>query len=192
MFWPALDRFLARVRPALDLAVVAAAWHATYLFRLGFERWFSARPGYDAWVLGGLLLVYAATFVLLRVPKGVWRFSGFGEVQRLALACGVAGLLGATAVLMLGLAKVPRSVLGLHPVLTLAGLAMTRMAYRMLYEHARSRITEKTAAASVEVSGSIGVQQQPGEEGAHAGSRELIRRHGHAGQCAGLRIVDGG
>jgi hypothetical protein len=63
MFWPALDRFLARMRPAreplsllLDLAVVAAAWHATYLFRLGFERWFSARPGYDTWVLGGLLL----------------------------------------------------------------------------------------------------------------------------------------
>ena len=147
MFWPALDRFLARVRPAreplsllLDLAVVAAAWHATYLFRLGFERWFSARPGYDAWVLGGLLLVYAATFVLLRVPKGVWRFSGFGEVQRLALACGVAGLLGATAVLMLGLAKVPRSVLGLHPVLTLAGLAMTRMAYRMLYEQMLVRL----------------------------------------------------
>jgi FlaA1/EpsC-like NDP-sugar epimerase len=35
---------------------------------------------------------------------------------------------------------VPRSVLGLHPVLTLAGLAMTRMAYRMLYEQMLVRL----------------------------------------------------
>ena len=41
----------------------------------------------------------------------------------------------------LGLAKVPRAVLALHPVVTLMGLVLVRMAYRMLYEHARSRIT---------------------------------------------------
>jgi hypothetical protein len=69
MFWPALDRFLracartaSRCRLLLDLAVVAAAWNATYLFRLGFERWFSARPGYDTWVLLAIVGAYAATF----------------------------------------------------------------------------------------------------------------------------------
>jgi len=39
----------------LDLAVVALASQATYLFRLGFERRFSARPGYDHWVLLGFV-----------------------------------------------------------------------------------------------------------------------------------------
>ena len=71
----------------------------------------------------------------------MWRFSGFGEVQRLALACGAAGLLGATLVLMAHLHGVPRAVLALHPVFTLMLLAMMRMGYRMLYEHMRSRIS---------------------------------------------------
>jgi FlaA1/EpsC-like NDP-sugar epimerase len=37
--------------------------------------------------------------------------------------------------------KVPRSVLALHPLIALMGLCIVRMAYRMLYEHARDRIT---------------------------------------------------
>ncbi|MGH8797844.1 MAG: polysaccharide biosynthesis protein, partial [Caldimonas sp.] len=66
---------------------------------------------------------------------------GFGEVQRLALACTVAGLISAVAILLLQLSQVPRSVLVLHPLIALIGLCMVRMGYRMLYEHARSRIT---------------------------------------------------
>jgi FlaA1/EpsC-like NDP-sugar epimerase len=41
----------------------------------------------------------------------------------------------------LGLAKVPRAVLALHPVVALMGVCVVRIGYRMLYEHARSRIT---------------------------------------------------
>lgn len=147
MDWQRFDVLLTRVRPhrerlalLLDLAVVALAWQFTYLFRLGFERWFSARPGYDFLVLLGALVVYTAALLILRVPKGMWRFSGFGEVKRLALACGGAGLVAATAVLMLQLSGVPRAVLALHPVFALMLLAMMRMGYRMLYEHMRSRI----------------------------------------------------
>ncbi|MFY7864999.1 polysaccharide biosynthesis protein [Roseateles sp.] len=148
MNWLSLDAFLTRIRPqrealalGLDLAVVALAWQATYLFRLGFERWFSARPAYDHWVLLGFVLLYALVLKGLKVPKGMWRFSGFGEVQRLALVCLIAGLIGATVVLMAHLSKVPRAVLALHPLFTLMGLAMLRMGYRMLYEHMRSRIS---------------------------------------------------
>jgi FlaA1/EpsC-like NDP-sugar epimerase len=148
MDWQPLDVLLTRVRPhrerlalLLDLAVVALAWQFTYLFRLGFERWFSARPGYDVLVLVGALVIYAAALLVLKVPKGMWRFSGFGEVKRLALACGGAGLITATAVLMLQLNGVPRAVLALHPVFVLMLLAMMRMGYRMLYEHMRSRIS---------------------------------------------------
>jgi FlaA1/EpsC-like NDP-sugar epimerase len=150
--WHRLDLALARMRPhrepvalAIDAVLVALAWNATYLFRLGFERWFSARPAYDHWVLLGIVGVYALTFWWLKVPKGMWRFSGFGEIRRLALACAIAGALSAAAVLALQLSKVPRAVLALHPLITLMTVALVRMSYRMLYEHARSRITGSDA-----------------------------------------------
>ena len=148
MSWHTLDTLLTRIRPhreplalAIDAAVIAACWNITYLFRLGFERWWSARPSYDGWVLAGLLALYVAVFAALKVPKGMWRFSGFGEVQRLTFACAIAGLLGAVGVLMAQLVQVPRAVLALHPVVSLMGLAMVRIGYRMLYEHMRGRIS---------------------------------------------------
>ena len=148
MDWQRLDVLLTRVRPhrerfalLLDVIVVALAWQFTYLFRLGVERWFSARPDYDGYVLLGVLALYAVALLALRVPKGMWRFSGFGEVKRLALACTGAGLVSATLVLMAHLNGVPRAVLALHPFFTLMLLAMMRMGYRMLYEHMRSRIS---------------------------------------------------
>jgi FlaA1/EpsC-like NDP-sugar epimerase len=148
MNWQTLDSLLTRIRPhreglslAIDAAVIAACWHITYLFRLGYERWHHERPPYDHWVLVGLIALYLLVFKLLKVPKGMWRFSGFGEVQRLTLACGIAGLTGAVIVLMGQLAGVPRAVLGLHPVVSLMGLAMVRISYRMLYEHMRGRIS---------------------------------------------------
>ncbi|MDP2007327.1 MAG: nucleoside-diphosphate sugar epimerase/dehydratase [Rubrivivax sp.] len=146
-FWHRVDRVLARLRPhretltlLVDAAVVAACWNITYLFRLGFERWISARPSYDGWVLLGIVLAYAAASRLLKVPQSMWRFSGFGEIQRLLLACALAGGAAAAMVVGLGLSKVPRAVLALHPVVTLMGLAVVRIVYRMTYEHARSRI----------------------------------------------------
>ncbi|MFG6441709.1 polysaccharide biosynthesis protein [Roseateles sp. LKC17W] len=148
MNWLSLDAWLTRIRPhrealalALDMAAVAVAWQATYLFRLGFERWFSARPDYDHWVLLGVVAIYALLLKLLKVPKGMWRFSGFGEIKRLAAVCVASGLLVAVVVLMAQLTKVPRAVLALHPLFTLMALAMMRMGYRMLYEHMRSRIS---------------------------------------------------
>ena len=145
--WHRLDLLLARLRPhraplslAVDAVVVAACWNVTYLFRLGFERWISARPSYDGWVLLGIVAAYLAASMLFRVPQSMWRFSGFGEVKRLTLACLLAGTASAAVVMGLGLVKIPRAVLALHPVVTLMGLSLVRIAYRMLYEHARSRI----------------------------------------------------
>ncbi|MBL8320538.1 MAG: polysaccharide biosynthesis protein [Burkholderiaceae bacterium] len=150
--WHRLDRLLARLRPhreplalAIDGALVAVAWNATYLFRLGFERWFSARPAYDGWVLAGVVCAYVLMFQLLQVPKGIWRFSGFGEVRRILLACAIAGAISTAAVFALQLRGVPRAVLALHPVMTLMVLALVRLSYRMLYEHARARITGSDA-----------------------------------------------
>jgi FlaA1/EpsC-like NDP-sugar epimerase len=146
--WHRLDRFLARLRPhreplslAVDAAMVVLAWNATYLFRLGFERWWSARPSYDGWVLLGVVVVYLAALAAAKVPQSMWRFSGFGEVKRLTTACMGAGLVAAVGVMGLQLLQVPRAVLALHPLVTLMAMCMVRIAYRMLYEHSRARIT---------------------------------------------------
>jgi FlaA1/EpsC-like NDP-sugar epimerase len=153
-FWQRLDVALARLRPHRELLsllvdgfVIAACWNATYLFRLGFERWISARPDYDPWVMLALVALYLLASIAFRVPQSMWRFSGFGEVQRLTLACAAAGAVGAALVMGLELRKVPRAVLALHPIVTLMGLILVRILYRMTYEHARSRI----AGASGEI-----------------------------------------
>jgi FlaA1/EpsC-like NDP-sugar epimerase len=152
-FWHRLELALARVRPhrqplslVVDGLVVAACWNVTYLFRLGFERWLSARPGYDGWVLLGVVATYLAIFAAAGVPRGMWRFSGFGDIKRLTLSCGVAGVLAAGWVMGARLTQVPRAVLALHPFVSLMGVCMVRFAYRMLYEHARARITGGDAA----------------------------------------------
>ncbi len=150
--WHRLDRLLAWIRPqreplsmAVDALVIAIAWNLTYLFRLGFERWWHVRPGYDAWVMLGIIAVYLAAFALLRVPQSMWRFVGFGEVQRLTLACALAGVLAGFGVRALGLVQVPRAVLAVHPFVVLMGVVLVRIAYRMVYEHARARITGSDA-----------------------------------------------
>jgi FlaA1/EpsC-like NDP-sugar epimerase len=147
-FWHRLERLLAALRPhrvplslAVDALVVALCWNVTYLFRLGFERWISARPGYDALVMAAVVAGYLVALAAVRMPQSLWRFSGFGEVKRLTLVCAMVGVLAALVIMGLGLRKVPRAVLALHPVVTLMGLALVRIVYRMVYEHARSRIT---------------------------------------------------
>jgi FlaA1/EpsC-like NDP-sugar epimerase len=147
-FWHRLDRFLARLRPhreplslAIDGLLIAFAWNVTYLFRIGFDRWFDARPRYDAWVMLGIIAVYLGLFAALRVPQSMWRFSGFGVVKRLTWACLFAGMGCAAIVMGLQLYGVPRSVLALHPLVALMCVCVVRVAYRMLYEHSRAQIT---------------------------------------------------
>ncbi|MEP6502254.1 MAG: nucleoside-diphosphate sugar epimerase/dehydratase [Betaproteobacteria bacterium] len=147
-FWHRLDRFLARLRPhreplslIVDGLLIAFAWNITYLFRIGFDRWFEARPTYDLWVMLGIIVVYLSLFALLRVPQSMWRFSGFGEVKRLTWACLGAGVACAAIVMGMQLYGVPRSVLALHPLVTLMSVCMVRVGYRMLYEHSRAQIT---------------------------------------------------
>ena len=150
--WHRIDAVLARLRPhreplslLVDGVMVAIAWNITYLFRLGFERWITARPDYDPWVMLGVVAAYLLAFVVLRVPQSMWRFSGFSEVTRLTWACLAAGVASAVVVMALGLVKVPRAVLALHPVVALMALVLVRIAYRMLYEHARRQITGSDA-----------------------------------------------
>lgn len=124
----------------IDASVVWWAWQATYLFRLGFDRWLSARAPYDPWVALGVVIAYLLAFKAYGQTRGVWRFTGFGDIQRLALACATAGLAcGLLISPLLGLAKVPRAVLALHPLVALMGVCGARLLYRMVHEHLQAR-----------------------------------------------------
>lgn len=145
--WAWLDQAMSKLNPrnrrialAVDGLIVLACWHLTYLFRLGFERWQPGRPWYDDAVSLVVVLTYLACTTLAGVPRGLWRFFGFDDFRRIALACLLAGLISAVGVLMMQLVGVARAVLLLHPLFCILGLSLVRMAYRMLWEAARNRV----------------------------------------------------
>lgn len=144
--WVRLDRAMSNLHPrrrlvaaAVDALTVLVCWHLTYLFRLGFERYQPGRPWYDDYVSFGVVAAYLACLALMRVPRGLWRYFGFDDLKRITLACLMAGMVSAVAVLMAQLVGVARAVLLLHPLFCIAALSMVRMAYRMVWEQARSQ-----------------------------------------------------
>lgn len=146
--WAWLDQAMSALNPrnrsvamAADTLVILACWHVTYLFRLGFERWQPGRPWYDDYVSFGVVLAYLLFMAVAGVPRGLWRFFGFDDFKRVAAACLMAGLFSAVVVLMAQLVGVARAVLLLHPLFCLVALSLVRMAYRMVWEHARSRVS---------------------------------------------------
>jgi FlaA1/EpsC-like NDP-sugar epimerase len=154
MLWTPLNRFLDTLRPRRQLVVllvdallIAVAWHMTYLFRMGVERWLYERPSYDGFVLLGVIAIYSALSWALDVPRAAWRYTSFHEITRLAWVCLGAGLASAVTVLMAQLVEVPRAVLALHPVFTLVTLSLARMTVRMLSESSRARRAGHGAAA---------------------------------------------
>jgi hypothetical protein len=94
MFWHQLDRFLARARAhrqglslLVDGWVIAVAWNFTYLFRLGFDRWFSARPSYDHWVMLAAVVLYLLVFTAAAIPRGVWDWLAWWPVRSWRWPC---------------------------------------------------------------------------------------------------------
>lgn len=144
--WQTLDEWMSALRPrnravamAVDGVAIVLCWHVTYLFRLGFERWQPGRPWYDDLVSFGVAATYLLMLALAGVPRGLWRYFGFDDFRRIAIACGVAGAASALVILMAQLSAVPRAVLVLHPFFTAFVLCMLRMSYRVLWEYAREQ-----------------------------------------------------
>jgi lipopolysaccharide/colanic/teichoic acid biosynthesis glycosyltransferase len=144
--WQWLESSMSALRPrnralamATDGVVILLCWHLTYLFRLGFERWQPGRPWYDDLVSFGVASTYLIMLALAGVPRGLWRYFGFDDFRRIAIACGVAGGACALVVLMAQLSAVPRAVLLLHPLFTAFVLSMVRMSYRVVWEYAREQ-----------------------------------------------------
>jgi lipopolysaccharide/colanic/teichoic acid biosynthesis glycosyltransferase len=148
--WVWLDQTMSALRPhrraaamAVDALTVLVCWQITYLFRLGFERWQPGRPWYDDYVAFGVVVVYLVMLAVTGVPRGLWRFFGFDDFKRIAAASFVAGLISAVGVLAAQLSGVARAVLLLHPLFCVLALCLTRMGYRMVWEHARARVSEE-------------------------------------------------
>jgi FlaA1/EpsC-like NDP-sugar epimerase len=146
MLWTPLNRLLDLIRPRRQEAVLLAdaglivlAWHTTYLFRMGVERWLYERPIYDSAVLLGVIVIYGVLSWALGVPRAAWRYTSFHEISRLAWVCLGAGLGSAVIVLMAHLVGVPRAVLALHPVFALIMMSLARMLVRMVSESSRAR-----------------------------------------------------
>lgn len=144
--WNAFNRYLDNLRPQrqwvvllADAGLIALAWHTTYLFRMGVERWLYERPAYDSAVLVGVIAVYSVVSWAVGVPRASWRYASFNEIVRLAWVCLGAGLASAVVILMAQLVEVPRAVLALHPIFALTTLSLARMVVRMLNDHARQR-----------------------------------------------------
>ena len=144
--WNAFNRYLDNLRPQrqgvvllADAWLIALAWHTTYLFRMGVERWLYERPSYDTAVLLGVISVYSVVSWALGVPRASWRYASFNEIVRLAWVCLGAGLASAVVILMAQLVEVPRAVLALHPIFALTTLSLARMVVRMLNDHARQK-----------------------------------------------------
>ncbi|CAH0348461.1 nucleoside-diphosphate sugar epimerase/dehydratase [Aquabacterium sp. CECT 9606] len=146
MIWNRLDRIAHVLRPhrqaavlLIDAGLIVLAWHATYLFRMGVERWLHERPAYDTVVLFGVIAVYSAVSWALGVPRAAWRYTSFNEITRLGWVCLGGGLASAVVVLMAQLVEIPRAVLALHPFMVLVTWSLARMLVRMLSEQSRAR-----------------------------------------------------
>ena len=146
MIWNRLDRIAQVLRPhrqasviLIDALLIALAWHITYLFRMGVERWLHERPVYDTVVLLGVIAVYSVVSWALNVPRATWRYTSFNEITRLGWVCLGGGLAAAVVVLMAQLVEIPRAVLALHPFMVLITWSLARMLVRMLSEQSRAR-----------------------------------------------------
>jgi lipopolysaccharide/colanic/teichoic acid biosynthesis glycosyltransferase len=144
--WQRMDTWLShpwRYRTVfavlVDACLVLAAWHLTYLFRLGFERWQPGRPWYDDYVSLAVVGVYLSCMHIFAVRGTMWRYFGFDDLRRLALACLCAGPIAASGVLLAELVGVSRAVLVLHPLFALLAMVLSRMAVRVVWEHAHNR-----------------------------------------------------
>lgn len=120
-----------------DSIAVLAAFVLAFLLRFEFALSEEALEMMKAsWLLVlGIHYVVAHAFGLYR---GIYYFSSFPDLIRIVKAVGAAALLLTVAVLFVRQGRFPRSVLLLHPVLSLLGLGAVRFGIRLIKTRMRS------------------------------------------------------
>lgn len=71
---------------------------------------------------------YALAFVAFRTSRGLWRYAGLEDLQRLVKACGIGALL---SIVPASAAQYPRSIIVLTPILGVLLMAGLRLAARL-------------------------------------------------------------
>ncbi len=136
LFWSASS---VRNRHLFVIDAVLAALVPAAAFALRYEG-FTLSP--DAWRLvlvytGAAVLIKLALFYSMGLYHGLWRYASLGELERIFVAGGVAGVacivFGAIVMPEFGLtaSRVPLSVLGLDAIATIGAAAAPRLFMRM-------------------------------------------------------------
>ena len=113
-----------------DVAAAGIAWLAAFYLRFNFDLpddWRELMLDLLPWVLA----IYAAIFLAMRLYRGLWRYASLPDLQRIAVAVGVAALAvpAVFAFVRIGL-PVPRTVYVLTPLLVALAMGGDRLAYR--------------------------------------------------------------
>jgi len=115
----------------LDLALVVFGWWLTFWLRFNLD----IPDEFQAMMVDTLpwpLLGFGTSLLVWGVYRHIWRYTSVAELTRLVYGVMFAGLLSASAVLMLRVGSFPRSVLLLHPMLVLLLLGGARISARLL------------------------------------------------------------
>jgi FlaA1/EpsC-like NDP-sugar epimerase len=143
-----------------DLVAAAMAWVISFWLRFNLDL----PPEYADIMLNRLALVigvHALVFWALGLYKGMWRYASLPDIQRLLLAVGVAALAVPALFAILGIGQVvPRSAYLTTPLLLLAAMAGSRLAYRAWREGRLAGVVARPHASPVLVLGAGAVAAQ--------------------------------
>ncbi|WP_310566969.1 nucleoside-diphosphate sugar epimerase/dehydratase [Hydrogenophaga sp.] len=121
---------------AIDATLVGFAWWLAFAFRFNFE----VPDAFEHLMLQSCIWPLAwhlLSLAVFGVRRHVWRYTSLAELERLGYALAVGALLTGATVLMLRLPEFPRSVLLLHPMLTMLLLLAVRTIARLIYRDDR-------------------------------------------------------
>jgi FlaA1/EpsC-like NDP-sugar epimerase len=120
----------------IDIVVVWLAWWISFWIRFNFE----IPDDFQALALSSsiaMLICFAVGLTSLKVYRQVWRYISLPELRQLAWGVFSSGVLSAVVILMFRFANFPRSVLLLHPIVSLLLLGAARAGWRTLTEHSK-------------------------------------------------------
>ncbi len=123
----------------VDLALVLFAWWLAFWLRFNLDT----PAEFQAMMVNTLpwpLFGFGASLLGWGVYRHIWRYTSVAELTRLVYGVVFAGLLTASAVLMLRVGSFPRSVLLLHPMLALLLLGGARTSARLLLVNRAQRV----------------------------------------------------
>jgi len=136
-----------------DLAAAGVAWSAAFWLRFNLDI-----PGeYSALMIGllpSVMAIHGMAFWLLGLYRGLWRYASLPDLRRIVVAVAISALAvpAAFAFLRIGI-EVPRSVYLLTPLLLVAMMGGSRLAYRAWREGQFKGIFAKPGATPVLVLG---------------------------------------